>query len=136
MNLIHCFFKVKNYGVIAKSRNFGILKSKGKFIAFLDSDDIWMEEKLYECNKIITRNPKIKFIYHNMYVKKNLENIYSKKVKYFRTLFKPINSEQSAKIGPVTIYRELILPQFLTKASIFFQTPLLNEGTCGLILLI
>ena len=64
------FFKVKNYGVIAKSRNFGIMKSKGKFIAFLDSDDIWMEEKLYECNKIITRNPKIKFIYHNMYVKK------------------------------------------------------------------
>ena len=87
------FFKIKNYGVIAKSRNFGISKSKGNFIAFLDSDDVWMKKKLYECNKIIKSNPKVKFIYHNMYVKKSLDNFYSKKVKYFRTLFKPIKDD-------------------------------------------
>ena len=55
------FFKIKNYGVIAKSRNFGISKSKGNFIAFLDSDDVWMKKKLYECNKIIKSNPQKKF---------------------------------------------------------------------------
>tara|TARA_Y100000741_G_scaffold365216_1_gene360758 strand:- start:5343 stop:6230 length:888 start_codon:yes stop_codon:yes gene_type:complete len=87
------FFKIKNYGVIAKSRNYGILKSKGKFIAFLDSDDLWMEEKLYECSKIIKSNPKIKFIYHNMYVKKSLDKIYAQKVKYFRTLLRPIKND-------------------------------------------
>ncbi len=35
----------KNLGV-AKSRNIGIEKSKGQFIAFLDCDDIWLPEKI------------------------------------------------------------------------------------------
>lgn len=87
------FFRIKNYGVIAKSRNFGIMKSKGKFIAFLDSDDIWMEDKLYECNKIIKTNSKVKLIYHNMCIKKNLEKIYSKKIEYFRALLKPVRND-------------------------------------------
>jgi len=38
--------KFSNKGVIAKSRNLGILESKGKYIAFLDSDDIWLRNKL------------------------------------------------------------------------------------------
>ena len=35
----------KNQGQV-KSRNTAILKSKGEFIAFLDSDDLWMPNKL------------------------------------------------------------------------------------------
>ena len=39
-------FKFNNNGVIAASRNYGIQKAKGAFIAFIDSDDIWYENKL------------------------------------------------------------------------------------------
>lgn len=39
------FISRENCGV-AKTRNEGIQKSNGDFIAFLDSDDVWMEEKL------------------------------------------------------------------------------------------
>ena len=38
-------FKIKNKGVIAKSRNLGIKYAKAKWIAFLDSDDIWYFNK-------------------------------------------------------------------------------------------
>mgnify|MGYP001189425096 CR=1 FL=1 len=38
--------KIRNRGIISKSRNKGIKLSKGKWVAFLDSDDIWHKDKL------------------------------------------------------------------------------------------
>jgi glycosyltransferase involved in cell wall biosynthesis len=38
--------KIHNNGVIAASRNMGICAAKGKWIAFLDSDDNWYPNKL------------------------------------------------------------------------------------------
>ena len=38
--------KFANQGVIGASRNIGIKHSLGEFVAFLDSDDLWMPEKL------------------------------------------------------------------------------------------
>lgn len=42
---IHYVKQAKNKGVAA-ARNLGIEKSQGRFLAFLDSDDIWLPEKL------------------------------------------------------------------------------------------
>lgn len=49
-------YKISNDGNIAKSRNLGIKKSSGDYIAFLDSDDYWTSEKLHICNKYFMNN--------------------------------------------------------------------------------
>ena len=49
-------FKIQNEGIIAKSRNFGIKKAKAKWIAFLDSDDIWYSNKLSKLVNLICLN--------------------------------------------------------------------------------
>jgi glycosyltransferase involved in cell wall biosynthesis len=40
------YLKFRNNGIIAASRNHGLKNSSGKYVAFLDSDDIWLPEKL------------------------------------------------------------------------------------------
>ena len=42
---IKAYRNEQNMGV-ARSRNFGILQGEGKYVAFLDSDDVWLDEKL------------------------------------------------------------------------------------------
>ena len=42
-------YQINNNGVIAKSRNLGIEKSSGDYVAFLDSDDFWYKNKLQKC---------------------------------------------------------------------------------------
>lgn len=54
-NDIRVFFQ-ENKGVSA-ARNRGILESSGKFIAFLDSDDLWLQQKLLTQVKFFNQTP-------------------------------------------------------------------------------
>lgn len=47
---------------LAASRNKGISLSKGDFIAFIDADDIWVEDKLETQIKILLKNPSIEMV--------------------------------------------------------------------------
>ncbi|MBF0516645.1 MAG: glycosyltransferase [Nitrospirae bacterium] len=40
------YIKFKNDGIIAASRNVGLKEAGGQYIAFLDSDDLWLGDKL------------------------------------------------------------------------------------------
>ena len=50
---VKIFSTKKNFGGPAESRNIGIKNAEGKWIAFLDGDDFWFENKLSYFNKII-----------------------------------------------------------------------------------
>lgn len=82
------YIKFRNNGIIAKSRNLGILKSKGEWIAFLDSDDWWKSDKLKSCIDLC--NSKTDLIYHDLEIRfENKKNIYRKTFRS-RKLKKPI----------------------------------------------
>jgi len=53
-----------NHGV-SSARNIGIENAYGDWVAFLDSDDEWLPNKLYEQVKAIESNPEMKFFHTN-----------------------------------------------------------------------
>ncbi len=63
------YFEISNNGVIAASRNLGIHHSNGEFIAFLDSDDIWKNDKLEK--SILWLNQGFDVVYHDMNIVSN-----------------------------------------------------------------
>ncbi|AEA80545.1 glycosyl transferase family protein, putative [Candidatus Pelagibacter sp. IMCC9063] len=72
------FFSIHNDGIIGKSRNYGIKKSRSDHILFLDSDDWFLKNKLVRLkNEIIQKKPDI--IYHNTIINyQNNKKIYKK----------------------------------------------------------
>ena len=56
--------KIRNNGVIAVSRNAGILVARGDWVAFLDSDDWWKKNKLEVCFNSVSET--VDLIYHSL----------------------------------------------------------------------
>ncbi len=82
------FLKINNFGSIAKSRNYGIKKSKGKYLAFLDSDDYWTKNKLEICLNFI--NNKVDLIYHDLEIIGQKKSFFKNNILNSRKLNKPI----------------------------------------------
>jgi glycosyltransferase involved in cell wall biosynthesis len=58
------YFYQENKGP-ASARNLGIMNSNGKYIAFLDSDDLWVEDKLSNQINFFKENPDILIVHTN-----------------------------------------------------------------------
>ena len=62
------YFCSQNHLLLGAARNEALKKSSGKYIAFLDSDDIWLPNKLDIQVRFIKENPAYKFIYSNYHI--------------------------------------------------------------------
>jgi glycosyltransferase involved in cell wall biosynthesis len=81
-------FKLKNEGIIAKSRNLAIKEARGEWVAFLDSDDWWFDNKLESC--ISNANNSTQVIYHDMKVFDGDNDIITNKILKSRKLRNPV----------------------------------------------
>tara|TARA_B100001758_G_C18415580_1_gene619292 strand:+ start:3194 stop:4078 length:885 start_codon:yes stop_codon:yes gene_type:complete len=107
------FFEIKNNGVIGKSRNFGIKNSNFSIIAFLDSDDYWLSNKLEESLNYIEKGYDL--VYHDLFIlKNNRKSICKKKLGSF-------------KIEKPVFYNLIKLGNPIACSSVVVKANLLNE---------
>ena len=62
------YFKSNKLLKLYHARNIAISKAKGSYITFLDVDDWWLKNKLFEQIKLLKNNKRINFIYSNLYI--------------------------------------------------------------------
>ena len=107
------YVRTKNLGV-SHARNLGIQLSKGPWIAFLDSDDEWLEHKLKEQMRFAKENP-VKIIHsEEIWVRNGVRvNPHKKHQKSGGRIFK--NSVDLCCMSPsaIAIHRDLFLSEGL-----------------------
>ncbi|MFK5957869.1 MAG: glycosyltransferase [Lutibacter sp.] len=59
----NCKYFYKTNGGLSSARNFGIKKAKGEYIAFLDDDDFWREDKLQKQVEFLNSNLDIDLVH-------------------------------------------------------------------------
>ena len=73
------YFESKKLINLYHARQLAIKKTKGKYICFLDVDDLWQKNKLKKQVSLLEKN-KADFIYSNYFIlKKNKKKLFSKK---------------------------------------------------------
>jgi teichuronic acid biosynthesis glycosyltransferase TuaG len=60
-----------NFGGPARPRNIGMMNSSGKYLAFLDSDDLWLKDKLEKQVDFLEQNREYFLVYSKCFIKKN-----------------------------------------------------------------
>ena len=110
--------KIKNNGIIAKSRNRGIKISKGDWLCFLDSDDYWLPNKLaYVFNLIKRKNYEV--ICHSEIVINNLKN--KKKIWSFGPLTKNFYKTLLLKGNRLSTSATCVKKDFINEKKIEFD---------------
>lgn len=78
---IKYFFSSKKTNLY-EARNLAIKKAKGKYVSFLDTDDLWLQNKLYDQINFLEKNDKFSMVYSNYFILFNKNKIlkYKKKL--------------------------------------------------------
>lgn len=115
------YFGMKRIGNLNTLRNFGIKKSSGTVIALLDSDDIWVANKLEIVVEVFNSNNEIKFITHDITYFKTTSKLKSSYYSFQHDFFEKTPSK-------VLLFEILPFPNFVFKKEIITTVGLLNES--------
>ena len=105
------YFYANKHATLYKARNLAIEKSKGDFIAFLDTDDLWDKNKL-ELQMHYFNNPEVGVVFSNLWMlKKNTKKkkLYSNKKLPSGKIYDKIIDDYNVGILTIVIRKKFYL---------------------------
>lgn len=120
------YFNEKHTGLPASGRNMGLRNASGDYIAFLDSDDRWLPEKLEKQVRYIQSHPRYSIVYSNVWT---IDNSGKKKHLFLKSkLLKEGNIFRDLiKINFVPILTVLMRKEVFQKIGFFREDPSVLE---------
>ena len=114
------YYKIDHTGIPAAPRNYGITKSSGSLIAFLDGDDIWNKDKLSSQVKYLQKNPS-KILVYSMSLTIGDVNIFSPLFEVLPLLHKAAVTKEEliTKGNSITCSSVLVRTEAIKKAGCF-----------------
>jgi len=88
---------------IAASRNAGIAEARGRHVAFLDADDVWLPEKLAEQVAILDSDPELGLVYGRTLIWHSWERPGKPEDYYY-----PLGVEHDRRHEPPLLFEELM----------------------------
>ena len=99
---------------LSVARNTGIRQAKGKYLAFLDADDIWIPTKIEEQVKLLEGNEDLALVYSNCH-------------KIDRSGAHMGMLLDSVKLHRGFVLKDLLLSSFITTSSVVIKKQVLDE---------
>ncbi len=103
------YIKIEHSGMPGYVRNIGVKAAQGALIAFLDSDDLWMKDKLEKQAVFLKENPNIPLVHTRERWIRNGREVSQKGQKYRRSGMIFTDALVKCIVGPSTVVLERAL---------------------------
>lgn len=110
-----CYFYAEYHTSLSKARNLAIQKAEGEYIAFLDSDDIWLPNKLEIQMEGLQNQSNVGILYcgFETLLTTNSENAINQAKQYSKFKYKSHNSK--------SIYHKLLKGNFIIFSTVILR---------------
>lgn len=112
------YYKFSNNGIIAASRNYGIKQGKGRYVAFLDSDDVWYADKLAQQMDVLEQDERCQMVFCRFQVSDANGRLQER-------IMGPKNFRMNGYI-----YHKLIRYNFIVCSSVIVRKGILDKVGC------
>lgn len=113
------YFRGEVFLPLGAARNAAIKQAKGRYIAFLDCDDIWLPEKLERQVELLESNQELSLVYSDSYVIDSDGNLGQQTYFHGRKPFKGAAFVELLEYNPIVLSTAVVRREVLNTVGIF-----------------